>query len=511
LKKRIIICATAVIFIAAVVVFIIAYLWHDGLFLPKWIDWKESQIEIDSDTSLSLADKRVTIERNGEIVWQNKKSVKVQDIIWQDINRDGEEELILLCWKIGRYGEHQPFWVKRDEYKWSQHIFIYSFSKKSAKVYPLWMASDIGMLAVDWKYNTKHDMLLFEDDKGTVTGWIWKTWGLVNAETELSLVAVGDNLIHKNIYEQALDRGSFDYLYEPVKTEISAADLAIINQETILVDDSMMYSDYPQFGTPSELAEALAATGFDLVSIANNHALDKGLEGIGMTKKAVEENDMTLAGIENSTNPYSIVYKKGISVAFLAYTEDISNREMLLKYPGAVKMLKDDDTIIEEIAMAKEAADAVVVLVHWGDEDTRNVTDSQREWARLIADAGADAIIGSHPHVLQPMEVINSSDGKNVPVYYSLGNFMSAQTKQDNLLGDMAHIKLSFTLDGICVSENSLWPLITHQSKDGYATYFADEYTEELRASNRQNPNLEELSAWAKECGTIKESKPDIE
>ena len=118
--------------------------------------------------------RRIDVYSDDELIWHLPCNVKAQDCILADIDHDREDELLILCWKRGRYGKHRPTWVKHDEIKWSQHIFIYEVTDSTVR--PKWMASDIGMNAVSWDYSD--GVLSIEDTDENITKWIWKTWGL---------------------------------------------------------------------------------------------------------------------------------------------------------------------------------------------------------------------------------------------------------------------------------------------------------------------------------------------
>lgn len=471
-KKRMI--KTAALVLAAVLVYLTARLWYEGAFLPRWVKWEDT-------TSVSN--------------WTTEDHVKVQSMLWADVDQDGEDELLVLCWKIGRFGSHRPFWEKYDPPVWSQHIFVYKYSKKSEKYRPLWMASNIGVDACNWKYDEVHHRLLIEDPDGQVTAWIWPSWGFEQIDTEISFVAVGDNLIHQNIYEYALENteGNFDFLFSNVKKDIEEADIAIINQETILVDEEELYGDYPAFGTPVSMAESLKSAGFDVVTVANNHAYDKGMKGIDTTCSALKNQKLHPVGIQPSDEkeykPYELLWKNGLSFAFLSYTE--GTNYPLEDYPYAVHMLDDKKRVAEDIKKAADAADAVIVCVHWGTEDSPVISDSQREWTEFFRENKVDVVIGTHPHVLQDYELLVREDGEPMLVYYSLGNFMSAQQDINNVIGGMARFNMKMTMDGVIVTDGELEKLITHQASDGYTTYKLADYTEELASKHRLKPDVE--------------------
>ncbi|MBE5823872.1 MAG: CapA family protein [Butyrivibrio sp.] len=390
----------------------------------------------------------------GSAVWKSPSEIKVQDGFLTDLDRDGDTEMILLVWKRGRFGKHRPFWITSDERCYSQHIFIYDVGDEaqegtddnesghdsviSGVVSQKWFASDIGvdvrrMKLLNEGSATSEAILLTEDRDGNCALWHWESFGLKTMDNEVSFLAFGDNLIHQSIYEYAYahEGGSFDYLYEPFKEEIMAADVAAFNAETVLVDKESAVSGYPQFGSPLEVGRAIAAAGFDVASCANNHALDKGIYGVDVTSSFYKENGITCVGIQGSDetqyHPYEVITRNGIRIALLSYTYGTNGIDVSDKYPYAVHYLSD--RLAMDIQDARNDADFVVVFAHWGDEYETDVSDYQRRIAGVMAQSGADVIIGSHPHVVQETEVIDRGDGGQTLVYYSLGNFVADQGK----------------------------------------------------------------------------------
>ena len=128
----------------------------------------------DGKTCITEEGRRVTVSKGGNIIWQLPKEVLAQDFLFEDIDHDGQEELMILCWKRGRFGKRRPFWVKYDEIGWSQHIFIYEI--EGSKVKPKWMASNIGMKAASWKF--EGGKLIITDTDNVTTEWVWISWGL---------------------------------------------------------------------------------------------------------------------------------------------------------------------------------------------------------------------------------------------------------------------------------------------------------------------------------------------
>lgn len=157
----------------------VVYGWSKGVFLPGWIEWKERTLKVSEErkdlSEISLENRRLRIEKDSKILWESPKDLPVQDFLWCDINHDKEKELILLCWKIGRYGEAKPYWIEEDEKSWSQHIYIYQW--KNGELDALWMASDIGMDVTEFEADQRDRILITEKD-GRKTVWDWLSWGL---------------------------------------------------------------------------------------------------------------------------------------------------------------------------------------------------------------------------------------------------------------------------------------------------------------------------------------------
>lgn len=439
-----------------------------ALLLPAWISWQEKTFTSKEGIECRLERKRVRLfDENGNNFWTSEKELKVQDAFITDIDRNGDDELILLLWKRGRFGNEKPFWVTGEEISYSQHIFIYDISSKG-EVTHKWFASDIGRLVTRMKLLERDNaIILTEDRKDENTLWLWSSFGLKNIDNEVKFAAFGDNIIHKTILDYAYGKkdGNFDFLYEPFLKEIKNADIASIQAETILVDKDSAISGYPQFGSPIGVGEAIKKAGFDVAVCGNNHALDKGIYGIDVSTSFYKDNDITCVGIQNSRDeeykPYEIISRNGIRFALFSYTYGTNGSDASDKYPYAVhyipKTEKEKESCLSDLADAKEEADFIVVYAHWGDEYTKSISDSQREFAYLLCDAGVDVVIGTHPHVLQYMQTLDREDGGETLVYYSLGNFRADQ-KQDEatMIGGEAYFTVEHTFDGIRLKEYEL-------------------------------------------------------
>lgn len=295
-------------------------------------------------------------------------------------------------------------------------------------------------------------------------------------ETRLHFVAAGDNLIHGNVYIDAREKNTdetkeFDFLpmYSAIASIIEDADIAFINQESVIAGNGFRYSGYPRFNTPSEMGDTLCELGFDVINVINNHMLDKGEKGLQYSIDFWQEKDVLLIGGYTADNPNDvrIMECEGIKIAFLGYTDWTNG----LYLPSSSKLYipyTDDDLIKEQISLAKEYADLVFVSMHWGKEDEKEENEEQRRIAQLICDSGADVIIGTHPHVLQGIEWLEGVDGNKTLVTYSLGNLMSTQQYGRNLISCLLSFDIVLDATGLKIDNVLMTPVITQYSEKDY-------------------------------------------
>ncbi len=313
----------------------------------------------------------------------------------------------------------------------------------------------------------------------------------------VTLMALGDNLIHNSTYwSMELPEGGYDFtsIYTEIAQTVEHYDIACINQETALVADRALIDNYPSFGTPQEVGDALAGAGFDVITQATNHCFDKGETGILDSVNFWRENypEITLLGIHDSqedADTIRVVEKNGIRIAMLNYTYGMNAGAPQNAY--MIDRFDTYDNVAADIAAAKEQSDFVIVFAHWGEEDQTSPNEYQRTWAQFMADAGADLIIGSHPHILQPLETVTAEDGRTVPVFYSLGNFFSHQLSVTGMLGGMASVTIEKDADGTHLVSYDLTPtmnVIIRRESDGWFDYrpmLLQDYTEEIAATHR--------------------------
>ena len=314
----------------------------------------------------------------------------------------------------------------------------------------------------------------------------------VVTENRVSFVGVGDNLLHSTVYKDAkTSSGSYDFtnMYSEVKPLISQSDIAFINQETPIAGTDMGLSNYPLFNGPTEVAQNLEDVGFDLASLATNHSLDKGVEGLERTYEAFAKTDILTAGSATSqemSNEIVTFEKNGITFSFLAYTYGTNgmsaNNDYSVSYLEKEKITKD-------IEKAKLISDSVIVSAHWGNENVFEPTEFQEEFAQLFADLEVDVVIGHHPHTIQPVEWKTGIKGNQTLIVYSLGNFVGNMLSVDNSIAGMISfdfLKKSDTND--VTIENVEWiPLVIHfegsesvGNSKNFMVYPLEKYTQEL-------------------------------
>lgn len=280
-----------------------------------------------------------------------------------------------------------------------------------------------------------------------------KEYSIKKDPNKIRLTAVGDIILHETqlISHYNASTKSYDFKdnFEYVKPYIEEADIAIANLETTLAGSKEKYSGFPVFNSPDEILDALKFSGFNVLSAANNHIMDKGTQGLIRTAEVVKSKGFDLMGIRENTKVPNYVIKdvKGITFGFSNYVFEtdkkgssrtlnsikISNNALELfdrfNYSELEANYKEMEKRINE--MKSKGAEVIVFSMHWGNEYERKPNEYQKKISKKLADLGVDIIIGGHPHVIQPMEYISSNvSKKNTLVLYSLGNFLSNQRRE---------------------------------------------------------------------------------
>lgn len=266
---------------------------------------------------------------------------------------------------------------------------------------------------------------------------------------DITLVATGDILMHNTqIWGGQQPDGSynFDSFFSPVEHLIKAGDYASTNFEAPMAGPDSGYTGYPLFNSPDAIADSFKRSGFDLIVTANNHILDRGYKGALRTLEVLQNASLETNGCFSSLvaqNTPLVKSFRGVNVGYITYTYGVNGIPLPKNAPYLVNIM-DPDKIMSDISTLRPNVDVLVLVLHWGEEYRLQPTEQQKELAQKFLEAGADVILGSHPHVIEPMEV-KQIDGKNKFVIYSMGNFISAQNGIERNSGLV--LKLKFRKD----------------------------------------------------------------
>lgn len=256
-------------------------------------------------------------------------------------------------------------------------------------------------------------------------------------DTSIRMVCVGDILCEEPLYNDAYqnDTGEFNFvpMFENIYKYSEKADLTIGTMETNFIDETI--SGYRKYNSPKELGNALKLAGVDVLSTATNHSFDYGYEGIKATKDYFDLLEIDTVGTRRKEEKNQIVIKdiKGIKIAFLAYTYGLNNEKEIQQEDKNYVNLIEKKAILRDIQTAKEnQVDYICVQMHWGDLTSTKQNEEQEELTQLLLDNGVDLILGSHPAVIQPMQIRKNSDGEDAFVAYSVGNYISASEYENS-------------------------------------------------------------------------------
>ena len=272
-------------------------------------------------------------------------------------------------------------------------------------------------------------------------------------EQTATLIMGGDALTHESVYldNKTEDGYDFTYPFSEIKKIVKDYDLAYYNQETVLGGSDYEISGYPVFNTPQEVGDALIDCGFNLVSLASNHLLD--YYGKYGNKLAISQrnyflnhkNVLAAGSYKSNEDRDNVVIKEvnGITYTLLSYTYG-SNVGSPTQEDDCLINFINKELIEEDVKKYRDKVDLLMVAMHWGEENTVEETEYQREYAKFLADLDVDIVIGTHPHVLQPIEWIDDT-----LVIYSLGNLYSNQYfDNDNLSSCLTSVDIIKTIDG---------------------------------------------------------------
>jgi len=324
-------------------------------------------------------------------------------------------------------------------------------------------------------------------------------------ENTVTIVAAGDNLYHDVMIREG-EKGKYEAFYSQIEALVEPADIAFINQETLLAGKEFGFSGYPKFNTPQEVGRALAAAGFNTVNQATNHIMDKGEEAVFATLDFWDTIPrVKVLGVhrnEAERDRAVLIKKNNITIGFLAYTYGTNNIPAPADKPYLVSLM-DTETMAREIDALRPLCDVLVVSMHWGEEYQSDCSEKQEALAGLLAEHRVDLVLGHHPHVIQPVEYIRRPDGRFMLCFYSLGNLISAQTESSTLLGALAYVKIKKTpshngneADSFIFVDAGAIPLVIHYEKNftNFMVYPLYNYTEELMDKHLKNQNKKELT-----------------
>ena len=316
--------------------------------------------------------------------------------------------------------------------------------------------------------------------------------------TSAKLVAVGDNLMHRSCTLSAKNAdGTYDFTkhFANMADIFKAADLAVISQDTVLggIELGATSTETGIFNTAVELADGMADAGINVVLAANNHIMDEGSAGLNtmMSYFSTKYPNITLLGVNNSREAKDepvYVETNNIKIAMINYSYGSNQTADLDASPYLLNQY-DEDWLSDILKQAREEADFIIAFPFWGEQNSMDYTQEQERQAQFLADNGVDLIIGSYPHVVEPVKWITAENGDRTLVYYSLGNFQSIQNTVENMLGGQANITISKEEDGTHISDYSLDFVVTHyeqrESSEYYdivTTYRLADYTSDLAA-----------------------------
>lgn len=258
----------------------------------------------------------------------------------------------------------------------------------------------------------------------------------------IKMSAVGDILCGQGMIEDAYNEQyqsyDFSHMFNRISGYINKADIVMGTMETNITNGT-----YTEENAPKEFAEAVKKSGVNLVTIAHNHSLDYGLEGLKNTKTTLKELGYNVLGDRLEDDNAVLIKKvKNVNIAFLTYTDSINNKNNKTKKELEAVSIYSEEQVKKDIKYAKEnGAEYIIVMIHWGEAISSTVNQAQKNMANFLVENGVDMILGAHPSVVQPMKILKNKEGKNVFIAYSIGTYIST------LNDDNAKIELILNIE----------------------------------------------------------------
>lgn len=267
------------------------------------------------------------------------------------------------------------------------------------------------------------------------------------------IAAVGDILCQMDMVEDAYSNGAYDFssMFSNITKFVQNSDLAIGTLETNFIDGK--YSGVGKYNSPIEFLTAVKQSGIDLVSLAHNHELDYGIDGLNTTINKVQEQNISITGIsnnkENENKDFTGIIKEinGIKIAFIGYTYGLSNENELTEEEKLIANIYSEDLAKKDLEYAKENSNYIIAIMHWGDVNTSTISEYQNNITAFLVNNGVDMILGTHPAVVEPMKIIQNAEGKNILVAYSLGNYISTLNYDNADVELILNIQIAKTSD----------------------------------------------------------------
>ena len=410
---------------------------------------------------------------SGAEIWRSSADWWVDDFRLGDVDGNGTQDILFTLWKSYRFGEAKPSRMENSDDRVYNHLFMYTVMPGYVK--EVWCSSDLPRPIYRFELDPSGDvtpissgMLLFteegeyQDDfsnTGSLTyKYAWQGWGFVPVELSIynaTISFTGDLMVHRQQLADALLKGGgeydFDYCFESISKYLRDSDYTIGNLETTFPGDPALYSDFPYFGAPDSFGAALKRAGFDMLTTSNNHCLDKGEDGLIHTLDVLDSLEIGHIGTYKTQEERDSVFLKsinGITFAFVSYTYGTNGLTVPDDKEYLVNVMNERDyhaNLFADIRAAKALdPDIVIVLPHMGDEYS---VVPQPKYVELVTDmleAGADIVLATHPHILQPIKFIEVNDEncewRRCFVAYSLGNFISSQRKKNSDAGTILNL-----------------------------------------------------------------------
>ncbi len=325
--------------------------------------------------------------------------------------------------------------------------------------------------------------------------------------SEVSFFAIGDVLFHTPLFKACKEDSSkcnFDSIFAPWKEDIQAADIAAVNQETIFVPREDGYASYPSFGSPEEVGLAEIDAGFDIITHATNHTIDRKASAVDYTIDFWTDKPVLALGIHKTQagqDSVVVLEKNGIRFSFVNFTYGLNGQKLPADRPYLVDLLDSNGHWVEMVRKAETSAEVTIAFMHFGTEYVSLPTTEAMAYAELSIDAGADILVCAHPHVIEPYGIYTTKAGNRALVFWSLGNFVSNQQDISTNLGGVAKFAVRKVVKGessrLEVSAATFEGSVTQQEEGNYRAIPLNAYSDSLAERHLLKRKIPELSLKA--------------